>query len=474
MGEEVLIPAVMCGGSGSRLWPLSRAQLPKPFVELPSGGSLLQETFAGLAGSGAKHVVAICEAEHVASVRTAYQRSGLDVALALIAEPCARNTGPAAAVAARFVAARHGRDAVVALLPADHAIADRKGFVQAVRVAAAAARTGRLAVLGIYPAHPSTGYGYIRAGKPAEGGWSELEAFIEKPDLQRAQQMIESGSHYWNAGVFAACAGMLAEQFAKHAPEIAGVAGQLEVPAGNADWHPDAEAYAKFPSISIDYAIAEKTAEAAVVPDVDVGWSDVGSWSSYAKLLPAQADGNRSTGEAKFAESRNCATYSTTGRLVAVAGLEDTVVVDTADALLVAKAGSDGAVRRIYDQLARAADLRALSPTVEKRPWGSYSVLASGPGFKIKRITVDAGQRLSLQSHKHRSEHWTTSSGVMTVTIGVRTFDQARDSSCHIPQGAKHRMANRTSEPAEIIELQLGDYLGEDDIERYEDDYERA
>ena len=472
MAAKGIIPVIMCGGSGSRLWPLSRAQLPKPFVELPSGGTLLQETFAGLAALAPQRVIAVCAAEHLANVRAIFRLAGLAADLDAIAEPRARNTGPAAAVAARFVRERFGADATLALLPADHSIKKRPEFCRALQTAAVAARQNRLAVLGIRPDRHSDQYGYIKAGKESGEGWCAVDSFIEKPDLQRARQMIEAGGHYWNAGVFVARAGVLESEFAKQAPEIARTVGELELPA-TGDWFPDAENYARFAEVSIDYAVAEKSENIALVPDVDAGWSDVGDWHSFAQLIPATADGNRARGRAQFNSCADCAVFSTTDRLVALIGLEKAVVADTADALLVLGEQVSGEAGNIYRQLAAAGDLCALSPPCEQRPWGRYTVLASGPGFKLKRVDVDPGARLSLQSHASRSEHWIVVAGTMTVTVGERVFDLAVEESCHVPRGTRHRMANRTDRPAAVIELQLGDYLGEDDIKRYEDDYQR-
>ena len=475
MAGNSIIPVVMCGGSGSRLWPLSRAQLPKPFVELPSGGTLLQETFAGLADLAPERVIVVCAAEHLANVRAIFRISGLAAGLEAIAEPLARNTGPAAAVAARFVHERFGPETVLALLPADHVVGDRPRFCRALESAAAAAGQDRLAVLGIRPDRDSDQYGYIkaRAGTEAAAGWCEVDSFIEKPDSQRAGRMIAAGGHYWNAGVFVARAGLLLSEFERHAPEIARTASGIDL-AADGDWFPDAGHYAHFPDISIDYAVAERTDRAALVPDVDAGWSDVGSWHSFTQLIPPADGDNRATGRAQFVSCRRCATFSTTDRLVALVGLEGAVVVDTADALLVLGPQASSEAGDIYRQLVDARQLCALSPPCERRPWGRYSVLAAGPGFKLKRVEVDPGARLSLQSHASRSEHWTVVAGTMTATVGERVFDLAVEESCQVPRGARHRMANRTDQPAAVIELQLGEYLGEDDIRRYEDDYQRV
>ena len=474
MAENGIIPTVMCGGSGSRLWPLSRAQLPKPFVELPAGGTLLQQTFAGLAGLAPEKVIAICAAEHQANVRAIFRLSGLAAELVVIAEPLARNTAPAAAVAARFALERFGVDATLALLPADHVVKDRPEFCRALVRAAAAAGSQRLAVLGIRPDSPSDQYGYIKAGTKGSEEWCEVASFIEKPDLQNAQKMIAAGGHYWNAGVFVARADVLSQEFVAHAPPIADIAAALEVPVSG-DWSPDAKSYAAFPNISIDYAVAEKTTRAALVADVDAGWSDVGDWHSFAQLIPTAGGSNRATtGSSQFVSCTNCASFSTTDRTIAVIGLEKAVVVDTADALLVLGPQAAAQAGAIYRQLVDAGDLAALSPPYEQRPWGRYWVLASGPGFKLKRVEVNPGARLSLQSHDRRSEHWTVVAGTINATVGDKMFDMKVEESCHVPRQSKHRLANCTDKPAAVIELQLGDYLGEDDIRRYEDDYQRT
>ena len=472
--EFPFVPVVMCGGSGSRLRPLSRAQKTKPFLPLPGGGTLIGELLGSLADSGCAGVVCVTGEKQLGDAQASVLAAGLDATV--VVEPTARGTAPALAAAVELIAAAHGDEAVFAMMPADHHVRDRGAFADAVRLAATVASAeGRLVVLGVEPTHPATGYGYVKAGEAGGDGWARVDSFVEKPDEDRARAMIGEGGHYWNAGVFVATATAMRGEFAAHAPEVGGAAAALDPgQAAGGLWRVPKAGYEAFPDVSVDYAVAERTGNAAVVPVAGSGWGDIGSWPEFMGLVEADGDGNRGVGDTLFEGSRDSGAYSVTGRKVVVAGCEGVVAVDLPDALLVAGRGSEGHLRAAHAALAAAGERCVDSPAHEARPWGSYRQLGSGEGWQAKRIEVAPGRRLSLQSHERRAERWTVVEGVMTVTVGDEVRDLAVGESCEIPVGARHRMENRTDEAAVLIEVQLGSYLGEDDIVRYEDDFGRS
>ena len=468
---NTVLPVIMCGGSGSRLWPLSRTQLPKQFVPLPAGDSLIERTMVRVAGLGGDHIVAVCAADHVAHCRAAHAKAGLKVPLRLVVEPAALNTAAAAAAAAAYVAANWGAKRILALLPADHTIADEKAFARAIAAAASVAERGHLVLLGIKPDRPATGYGYVKRGGQLAGSGYEVSRFVEKPSLAQAQQMLAEGCYYWNAGIFVAQAATINKELRDHAPQIAAVS--LGPATVGADWYPDRAGYRELPTISFDYAVAEKSSRTVLIVDSALGWCDVGSWQSFAAMFDDAGDGNRVHGEAVFANARDNAVYAGGHRLVAVAGASKLNVIDTPDALLVCGHNAEGQVREIVARLDAAGDQRTSLPAAEERPWGRYRALAAGPGWRVKIIEVEPGCRLSLQAHEHRSETWTTCTGIMTVTINERVFAMPVGESCHIPVQMRHRMENQGNVLAAVVEVQLGDHLSEDDIRRFEDDYGR-
>lgn len=468
--QPALVPVILCGGPGSRLWPLSRQLVPKPFIELPQGGSLLGALLNELPFTAPAEVVYVAAKDHIAACLAAHAQARISCPPAVVAEPAARNTAPAVAMAARYVAVRHGPAAVLAVLPADHWIADRKVFNAALVQAAEIAHTGKLVVLGVEPRSPATGYGYIEA-KPGAAAALEVARFIEKPAAEVAQQLLAAGNHYWNAGIFVGTAAAFTQEFEQHAPALAAAAAAWEPAATEVQELPEQQ-YAQLEAVAIDVAIAEKSSRLAMVPLANSGWSDVGTWEEFRQLLPAADDTNRVAGEAQLVDSHNVSVIANGERLVAVVDCEDINVVDTPDVLLVSKIESSAGMRKLQQQL--GDDSRLIYPSVEQRPWGRYIQLGTGAGWKAKRIEVNPGCRVSLQSHKQRAENWVIVIGEMTVTIDNESKKLTAGESCFIPQGARHRMANETNAPAVLVEVQSGSYLGEDDIVRYADDFGRS
>ena len=482
---SILVPVIICGGSGSRLWPLSRDECAKPFVTLPGRAqSLLSDTYARIQHSAAAPPAAIITVAAAADLSLCRAHNIIsDIKQFYIGEPVARNTAAAIISAAVAIASRYGEDAVMLVLPADHHIGDIKSFQQAQTRAIQAAQKGGFVLLGITPDYAATGYGYIERGDAVATNVFKVRRFVEKPDLPTAQQFINNGNFLWNAGIFCMTARALLAALPTYAADFCAPLSAITktLPAAEDDtWLPPQESYNKFPNISFDYALMEKIPNAAVVAADNLQWSDVGSWQAIANTLPADKNGNRVNNDNNkninntlYEECHNCM-FIGQQRLIAAIGLNDIHVIDTPDATLIVHADSSEKVRNLYNQLKTQSRAEATTPVTVKKPWGSYTVLSEAAGYKIKSITVLPNAKLSLQSHKHRSEHWTTVAGVMQIIIDEREFTQPGGQSCFIPQGAKHRMINTTDKIAIIIEVQIGDYLGEDDITRYEDNYGRV
>lgn len=470
----VLIPTILCGGAGSRLWPVSRELHPKPFIRVADGQSLLQKAFLrGAMLTGATAILTVTNRELFFKTREEFlevNREGLPTAYLL--EPFGRGTAAAVASAALHVARVHGPHAAMLVLPADHLIADEPAFAAAVAQALQLARDGRLVTFGIRPTAPETGYGYIEA----EG--TNVLRFVEKPSAEVARGYVASGRFLWNAGMFCLEAGAILEEMRTHCGEVvAAVERCMAVsPSTQADGVARLEleprSFAEVPDTSIDYAVMERSRRVSVVA-CDMGWSDIGSWTAIGGLVPADEHGNRVEGEAVLHDVAGSYVRSD-GRVVGVVGLNDLVIVDTADALLVAHKDRAQDVKNIYAQLkASGHDAHRLHRTVH-RPWGTYTVIEEGRGFKIKRIEVKPGASLSLQMHRHRSEHWVVVSGSAKVVNGEREMTIDVNESTFIPAGQRHRLQNAGDEPLVIIEVQAGAYVGEDDIVRFEDQYGRA
>jgi len=480
----MLIPLILSGGSGSRLWPVSREAHPKPFMNLPDGQSLLQKTFlraASLPGVG--EILTITNREYYFKTREDYGiaagSSSADVNRHFLLEPFGRNTAPAVALGALKVQRDHGSDAIMLVLAADHLIGNPAAFAACVKEAEAVAANDLLVTFGIVPSTPETGYGYIECGEPlGDAGGRSVRRFVEKPSLAVAESYVASGDYLWNSGMFAFKAGVILEELRLHAPELMTQVEQCwaattAVEAGLADViEIDAKTFRSAPDISIDYAVMERSQRVAVIKS-DIGWSDIGSWNAIGALTPPDASGNRVIGQAVLVDTENSFVQSET-RLVATVGVKNLVIVDTPDAVLVADRDRAQDVKKVVQQLKLAEhEAYKLHRTVS-RPWGTYTVLEEGTGFKIKRIVVKPRASLSLQMHHHRSEHWVVVSGTAKVVNGERELLVRKNESTYIPSGHRHRLENPGVMDLIMIEVQSGDYLGEDDIVRFEDKYGRT
>ncbi|HET7308099.1 MAG TPA: mannose-1-phosphate guanylyltransferase/mannose-6-phosphate isomerase [Gammaproteobacteria bacterium] len=469
--KERIIPTILVGGSGTRLWPLSRELYPKQFLPLVGRGTMLQETLRRLDGlDGCTSPIITCNANHRFLAAEQLREIGSEPA-AIMLEPVGRNTAPAVAAAALF-AAKYDDDPILIVLPADHVITDQPAFRHALEAGVQSARDGKLVVFGVVPTAPETGYGYIRRG--AGKSVYKVDAFVEKPDRGTAEGYLKSGDYYWNSGMFMFRASRYLEELEKFAPEmVAACRRALEGAAGDLDFtRLDHEAFSACPSDSIDYAVMEKTDNAVVVP-LDAGWSDVGSWAALADLHPADANGNVMVGDVVAEDARNCYLHAS-GRMLAVVGLEDYVVVETVDAVLIARKDRVQDVKTIVKRLGAEGRSETLLHRKVSRPWGSYDGVDQGDRFQVKRLVVKPGARLSLQKHHHRAEHWVVVRGTAEVTRDDETFLVGENESVYIPMGTRHRLANPGKIPLELIEVQSGAYLGEDDIVRYDDVYGRV
>ncbi|MEW6167348.1 MAG: mannose-1-phosphate guanylyltransferase/mannose-6-phosphate isomerase [Pseudomonadota bacterium] len=472
-----LVPVLLAGGSGTRLWPLSREAFPKQFLKLGGERTLLQQTaLRAQQIAGATAPVVICGDAHRFIVAEQLREIGIDSAT-IILEPEGRNTAPAAAVAALHVQERHGSEALVFLMSADHVVADVPAFCAAAGVAAGAAGQGRLMVFGIKPTRPETGYGYLKRGKALGDGAYELQRFVEKPDLARAEEFLGDGSYDWNGGLFLFPAGLFLEELARFesspSPNMVSACQQALTKAKrDLDFiRLDAESFRQARSDSIDYAVMEKTDKAALVP-MDAGWDDVGSWS-YLDKLPKDLRGNYSYGDVLIEDSENLLVHSE-HRLVAALGLKNHVIVETKDAVLVTTCERAQDVKALVARLkTNGRDEAQIHPTVH-RPWGSYETIASGPRFQVKRIIVKPGRKLSAQMHHHRAEHWIVVCGTAKVSCDGKDYLLGENQSTYIPLGVMHRLENPGKVPLELIEVQSGSYLGEDDIVRFDDVYGRV
>ncbi|PPE67325.1 mannose-1-phosphate guanylyltransferase/mannose-6-phosphate isomerase [Caldimonas caldifontis] len=476
----MLIPVILSGGAGSRLWPVSREGHPKPFMKLADGETLLLKTYrraASVATGG--EVVTVTNRDYFFMSKDEFTRAHLGDALSpsYLLEPAGRNTAPAVAMAAFHVQERHGADAVMLILAADHLIADRDLFAGAVRDAHALASDNRLVTFGIEPTGPETGFGYIECGE-AQGSGRRALRFVEKPSLELAREYVGSGRYLWNSGMFCFKAGVILEELARHAPDVHARAQAcwdamaVDRDAKGAMIDLPAEPFGQLPDISVDYAVMERSDRVSVVPG-RFGWNDIGSWNAISSLVPPDEHNNRCAGDAILVDSRNTFVQSE-DRLVAAVGVDGLMIVDTPDALLVARQDAAQDVKKVVAALKlRNHDAYKLHRTVA-RPWGTYTVLEEGPNFKIKRIEVRPGASLSLQMHHHRSEHWIVVSGAAKVVNGEQDIFLRTNESTFIPAGHKHRLENPGKLPLVLIEVQSGDYLGEDDIVRFQDVYGRC
>lgn len=474
-GSAQIHPVILSGGAGTRLWPLSRASYPKQLLKLVSDRTLLQETaMRGLVDVGFAAPVVVCNLEHRFLVADQLEEVGIKPQTLLL-EPLARNTGPAIATAALWLL-RQDPEALMLVQPSDHVIAILPPFHQAVMQGMAAARAGRLVTFGIKPSRPDTGYGYIQGGAPLDGndGVLDVERFVEKPDRDTAQRFVDSGAFFWNSGIFLLSARAYLDELASINPAMLDACRTaLESARGEADCqHLDAEAFGRAPSLSIDHAVMEHTDHAAVVP-VDMAWNDVGSWPALHGVAVGDADGNVIQGDVVQDGVSNSYLRSE-GRLLAAVGLDGITVVATDDAVLVAGADSAGAVSRVVERLRRENRSEPLRHSTCHRPWGNYRTVDAGDRFQVKHITVKPGAKLSLQKHYHRAEHWVVVHGTAIVQCGEERRLLHENQSVYIPIGTEHRLENPGKLTLELIEVQSGGYLGEDDIVRLSDSYGRV
>lgn len=472
----MLIPVILSGGSGTRLWPISRESHPKPFMKLPDGQSLLQKTFARAAAlDGVNEILTITNRDYYFKSRDEYRLAKRDFPVVedtFLLEPFGRNTAAAIALGALKVAEDHGAEAIMLVMPADHLIDDREAFTAAVNQAMELAERGSLVTFGVVPSAPETGFGYIEADGHI------VRRFVEKPSFETAREYVESGRYLWNSGIFCFRAGAVLEQLEILSPaiyeqvkkcwtatrnKISGDAAMIEIEPGS---------FAAIPENSIDYAVMEKSSAVAVIP-VSFAWSDVGSWNAICDLAVPDEAGNCVVGESVLVDVDSCFIQSE-GRIVAAIGLRNQLIIDTPDALLVADRDRAQDVKKVVQQLKLMNhDSHKLHRTVV-RPWGTYTVLEEGQNFKIKRIVVKPGASLSLQMHYHRSEHWVVVSGMASIINNDKEMFVRTNESTYIPAGHKHRLENPGLTELVMIEVQSGEYLGEDDIVRFDDVYGRA
>ena len=464
-----LQPVLLSGGSGTRLWPLSREAYPKQFLPLAGDDTMVQATWRRVEALADLAPIVVANEEHRFLVAEQLRQVGAPVP-AILLEPVGRNTAPAIAAAA-LQAMAGGADPLLLVLPSDHVVRDAAGFQRAVREASSAAEAGALVTFGIVPDAPETGFGYIQA--EAGDGLRQVLRFVEKPDAATARSYLDAGGYYWNSGMFLFRASRYLEELARFRPDIVDAVRAAHAAARHdGDFvRLDKDAFSACPSDSIDYAVMEKTADAMVLP-VDIGWNDVGSWSALWDVAERDADGNAHHGDVIAVDSRN--SYAYAQRLVALVGVDDIVVVETDDAVLVARKDKVQEVKQVVARLKQEQRSQAVLHREVHRPWGSYDSVDNGGRHQVKRIKVKPGAALSLQMHHHRAEHWIVVSGTAKVTRGDETLLLSENESTYIPLGVKHRLENPGKVPLELIEVQSGSYLGEDDIVRFEDVYGRS
>lgn len=469
MRKEALkaYPVLLAGGTGTRLWPVSRELFPKQLMSLIGSESLIQSTINRLRPVlDPKDATVVCGKEHYYEIKRHLDEIGVPSEGRIIAEPCGRNTAPAILLAALQILKKE-KDAVMVVLPADHFISNVQSFHEKLAEAVSLATAGHIVTFGIKPGYPETGYGYIEAAQSAGGGALRVKRFVEKPDHETAKGYIRAGNFYWNSGMFAFTAKAMVSEFAKFQPKmLRAMRAMLKKGAVTA------KGYEALEDLSIDYAIMEKTDKAVVLPS-DFGWSDIGSWKSLYDFMPKDEDGNVSEGDAMLRNTKGSFVKSH-GRLVVTNGVKDIVVVETPDTVFVSGIEESQDVKKIVSELKSKNRPEYKAHTTVYRPWGTYTVLEEDEGSKIKRIVVYPGAKLSLQRHMHRSEHWVVARGTARITNDGKVSLLHENQSTYVPKTGMHRLQNPGSVPLHIIEIQLGSYLGEDDIQRFDDDFGRG
>ncbi len=469
-----ILPFVLSGGSGTRLWPLSRRALPKQLLALNGDLSLLQQSCKRLDDAIFATPTILCNNEHRFIVAEQLQELGIEGA-GIVLEPVGRNTAPAALIAALCARSKYGdENALVLLMPSDHVMDDEKGFRASIEKGIESARDGHIVTFGVQPTTPETGYGYIET-VPGSGNVFDVRRFVEKPSREVATGYLDAGNYFWNAGIFLYSAGMMIEAFRKHAPETLHQCRlALEKARADLDFlRLDEEAYAPCESISLDYAIMEKVSGIRCVP-LATNWSDLGSWSALWDISDKDEAGNATRGDVLLHDTGNSFVQSHEGACIALIGMDDVIAVATRDAVLVAPKSRAQEVGKIVEQLEQKGREEHISHKRVYRPWGWYEGISEGHRFQVKCLSVKPGAQLSLQSHHHRAEHWVVVSGTAQVTNGDETFLLSENESTYIPIGATHRLGNPGKLPVLLVEVQSGSYLGEDDIVRYEDDFNRG
>lgn len=463
----MIFPVIMCGGNGSRLWPLSRNAFPKQFLSLNSSQTMLQDTISRISQLDSNSPLFICNEQHRFIVAEQLRQSQCSNS-GILLEPVGRNTAPAIALSA-FKALEKNNDALLLVLAADHVIQNQPSFLQSVAAAKELAEQGKLVTFGIVPTEPHTGYGYIRQGSKIGAGY-EVAEFVEKPDSSTAQNYLASGNYLWNSGMFLFSASRYLEELQKYRPDIFKICKNAFLTAkADLDFiRVDKEIFESCPDESVDYAVMEKTQDAVVIP-MDAGWSDVGSWSSLWEINNKDGNGNASRGDVMLEDSHNSYIYSQ-NRLVATVGIDDLVVVETKDAVLVARKDKVQQVKKIVERLKADKRCEYLQHREVFRPWGSHDAIAEGERYHVKKVVVKPGQKTALQQHFHRAEHWIVVSGTARVRNGEQTYLVSENESTFIPIGASHSFENPGKVPLVIIEVRSGSYLKEDDIVRLDND----
>lgn len=468
----MLIPVIMAGGSGTRLWPLSRKLYPKQYLAFGGEMSMLQETVKRLDGLAIDQPLLVCNEEQRFLAAEQLRRMGIEGSPILL-EPEGRNTAPAIALAALYAVSK-GQDPILLVLAADHVIKDTDAFHESVQKASQLAEKDKLVTFGIVPQSPETGYGYIKKGHRLDEAGYKVQGFVEKPDLDTARAYLESGDYLWNSGMFMFRAGLYLEELKRFEPEIYDVCAKaMENVSVDMDFiRADKKIFLSCPENSVDYAVMEKTDNAAIVP-LDAGWCDVGSWSALWDISLRDAQGNALRGDVMAMDTRNSFVLAES-RLVATLGVDDLVIVETKDAVLVSRKDKAQNIKSIVQEINKKGRSEHITHREVFRPWGSYDSIDLGGRYQVKRITVKPGAKLSVQMHHHRAEHWVVVSGTAKVTNGEKSFLVTENQSTFIPVGQTHSLENPGTIPLELIEVQSGSYLGEDDIVRFEDRYGRS